>query len=127
MFYTGILSSFGDPAGLGLGATTIASSKLGGDDAVGGSTEIDISNLFVSLGPVGGLVYVVVVFYMFQTTIRYVLRTNSVGGIAVLALLVAITGNWLTGSQYAVVAIVWLCIGMIDQLNKNWEREQLPA
>jgi hypothetical protein len=119
LFYTGILSSLVNPWGMGLGATTQAAGKLGGTAS---NTENDVSNMFVSLGPIGGVIYLIVLFWMFRTTIMYSRRTGSTIGLAMLGVQICIAGHWLNGGHYAVATLLWFCIGVIDRLNANWER-----
>jgi hypothetical protein len=93
-----------NPLGLGTGVTTRAD-KFG---ASGLGTEIDLSNAFVSLGPLGGLLFLVVI------------RSGDVAPFAVMGVLVVTLGQWLNGGQYAVAPLIWLCIGWA---NHEWNRQ----
>jgi hypothetical protein len=39
--------------------------------------------------------------------------------LAGVGILVSIGGQWLTGSHYAMSALVWLCIGSIDKFHRD--------
>ena len=56
MITTGFLEGIKNPLGHGLGSTTFAAQKFGTDNS-GGSSELDFSDMFISLGLVGGLLY----------------------------------------------------------------------
>jgi len=109
----GLKSGFASPAGLGLGATTIAASKYGGQAV---STELDLSNVMVSLGILGGVLYVVIVATVFVTALRWWSVTRSPSSLAMLGICFATIGGWLIGGEYSMVAIVWFCIGSMERL-----------
>ncbi len=121
LFYTGILSSFVNPAGVGLGATTNAAGKLATRDTIVAGTEFDVSNMFVSLGPVGGLIYLALLFRTVQVLIKYARRSDTVEAMAVFGLFVCGAGHWLNGGHYSIAALIWFCVGVIDKLNREWE------
>jgi len=109
----GLKSGFTSPAGLGLGATTIAASKYGGQAV---STELDLSNVMVSLGILGGVLYEVIVAIVFVTALRWWSIARSPSSLAMLGICIATIGGWLIGGEYSMVAIVWFCIGSMDRL-----------
>lgn len=109
----GLKSGFTSPAGLGLGATTIAASKYGG---LAASTEFDLSNVMVSLGILGGALYEVIVALVFVTALRWWTVGRSPASLVMLGVCVATIGSWLIGGEYSMVAIVWFCIGSMDRL-----------
>ena len=109
----GLKSGFRSPAGLGLGATTIAASKYGG---LAASTEFDLSNVMVSLGILGGVLYEVIVAAVLVNALRWWAIARSPAGLAMLGVCVATIGSWLIGGEYSMVAILWFCIGSMDRL-----------
>jgi hypothetical protein len=109
----GLESGFTSPAGRGLGATTIAASKYGGQSV---STELDLSNVMVSLGILGGVLYVVIVATVFVTALRWWSITRSPVSLAMLGICIATIGGWLIGGEYSMVAIVWFCVGSMERL-----------
>ena len=105
----GVRSGIATPLGFGPGATNLAAARLGGGGG-GGSTEIDISNAFVSLGLLGGVVYVAILILAFRGVVRRYLAGEPLA-LAVLALLVTCLGQWLTGGLYALMPLFWFLLG----------------
>jgi len=112
MFLNGFVSARRNPAGYGLGSTTMAAGKFGGR---GGGTEYDISDCFVALGVPGGLAYMVIVGMVLWYCVRWWMTTRSVVPLAILGVLVLGMGTWLHGTNYSLVPIWWLSIGAIDR------------
>lgn len=118
-FLGGIASAFHNPLGRGLGATTLASGKFG---ALGGSTEVDLSDVFVSLGLVGGLLYAAIIAVVLASAFRCWRRTRSLTALRTLGILFLALGSWLSGARYAACMLIWLVIGTLDRV----EREAAP-
>jgi hypothetical protein len=92
------------PAGHGAGASTLATNaKL--------DTENDISNSFVNLGIVGGLLYVAIVVLMFRVVFERYVRRRDALSFAIAGLLVVSLGQWLNGAEYAVTPLFWFLAG----------------
>jgi hypothetical protein len=104
----GFLRSIQHP--LGLGTAYLAGDKFA-SPAVG--TEVDISNEFVALGPLGGLLYLALVIVSFIKVAGLYRRRLDPVLLAVAGMLIADFGQWLNGGFYAVAAIVWFVIGWI--------------
>jgi hypothetical protein len=124
---SGLTAGFTVPAGMGLGATTLAASKYGGQMA---STEFDLSNVMVSLGILGGLIYVVIVATAIGTAVRWWKHDRSEVSLATVGVLTGTLGGWLIGEEYSMVAIVWFCIGVMDRLSERprlTRRMSLPS
>jgi hypothetical protein len=117
----GIVSGFTSPAGLGLGATTLAASKYGKNTV---STEVDLSNVMVSLGIIGGVLYEVIAAFVFVTALRWWTLERSPLSLATLGVIVATFGAWLIGGEYSMVAIAWFCIGAVDRLGGDAQLER---
>ena len=111
---SGLMAGFTAPAGIGLGATTLAAAKYGGQAA---STEFDLSNVMVSLGILGGVLYVVVVTTAIASAVRWWKRERSDVALATVGVLTGTLGGWLIGGEYSMVAIVWFCVGVMDRLS----------
>jgi hypothetical protein len=126
MGVSGIVRGIYYPFGQGLGATTIAA-RYSDDDAAVGSTEIDITNMFASLGFAGGVLYTVIVAKVMLMSFRLIRYQRSIQSIAILGILVAEGGQWLTGSHYAVSSIVWFTIGSLVRQTEEIEGELAPA
>jgi hypothetical protein len=121
MFNSGFSAAVSNPLGHGLGATTIAADKFGdGSGLLGatavGNTEVDLSNIFVSLGVIGGAVYAVIIVSVLLTAFRYWRVSGSFVALAILGILVVELGQWLTGGHYAMSALIWFCVGALDNL-----------
>lgn len=113
LFLSGLVEGFTYPIGHGLGSTTAASSKFGGDPNEG-SSEIDISDMFISLGVIGGLLYLYIVATAMRGALGY-LRTVRRGiSLPVLAILTSSLGSWLIGGQYSTSALMLFLIGAIS-------------
>jgi hypothetical protein len=104
----GILRSIQHP--LGLGTAYLAGDKFA-SPAVG--TEVDISNEFVALGPLGGLLYLALVVVSFIKVAGLYRRRLDPVVLAVAGMLIADFGQWLNGGFYAVAPMVWFVIGWI--------------
>lgn len=108
MVVEGVRRGVADPLGTGPAATSLAGSRLG--ETIGGSTEVDVSNAFVSLGLPGGLLFLGILVLSFRGVIRRYLRGEPLA-LAVVALLVVMLGQWLTGGLYALLPLFWFLVG----------------
>ncbi len=111
MFMNGIRRGVAEPLGHGLGYTTTASVKFGSD---GFSSEVDISNLFLSGGVVGGLIYLVIVILVARTALFNWQRDRGIVALCVSGILLLTVGEWLHGMAYFMSTINWLLIGALD-------------
>jgi hypothetical protein len=122
----GLRSGIVRPAGVGLGATTVAAEKFGTVKDV--HTEVDITNFIVSTGTIGGGLYFAMVVVLFRRLLGYWVRTRSVVALSALGLATVAIGNWTTGGYYAPSSIMWLVLGGIDVcLWRLEERERLTV
>jgi hypothetical protein len=124
---TGIIRAVKYPFGQGLGATTIAGRYSEDDDAATGTTEIDFTNMFASLGFPGGILYLIILGKTFQMTFRLVQYRRSPTTLAILGLLAAQFTQWLNGGQYALASITWFAIGSMVKQTGEMEQELAPA
>lgn len=108
----GFIRGFTEPLGRGLGATTQAAKRFGGSHA---STELDITNMFVSLG-IGGVVYLIFVVITAVTAVQYWMHTRSLVALCLLGILLVTGGGWLIGNRYFITTFSWFCIGALDRL-----------
>lgn len=116
MILNGFAEGFKTPIGKGLGATTIAAQKFGAGE---GSTELDLSNMFVSLGLVGGFLYLAIVGLIFIKAIRYWHQTRTGIALVIVGILFLNFGQWLNGGQYSIAFLIWFCIGTLDRMDKT--------
>jgi len=104
----GFATGVRNPAGHGTGATNIASTLTDGQSI---DSENDLSNAFLNLGLVGGLLYLAVIVGLFRTVFaRYAARPDVLL-FAVAGLLVVSFGQWLNGGLYAVAPLFWFLAG----------------
>jgi hypothetical protein len=108
----GMRGSVSHPLGIGTAASNIAAKKIGGSEQ-GKGTEVDISNAFVSLGLIGGLMLVLVVALTLRRAILRYLRERDPEVLAVIGLLVVMLGQWLNGGNYAMAPLTWLMAGWV--------------
>jgi hypothetical protein len=101
-----------NPFGYGLGSTTLAAMKFGG---VGKGTELDFSNVLVSSGIVGAVLYLIIIFQIFKEVIFLCFNSRNLRYTVVFAILFVTTGNFLSGANYALVPLLWLLIGWMDK------------
>lgn len=108
LFIDGVLSGVRHPLGFGLARTTIAGEELGGGTA---SSEIDVSNTFISLGFVGGCAYVALVVLVLRRALSAAVTRRDAVALGTVGLLVATGGQWLNGGYYALAPLIWCMIG----------------
>lgn len=112
----GFRSALSNPLGRGLGATTIAAAKFGGSRS---GTEVDLSNVFVSLGLVGGVLFALIIGFALATALRLWRRRRQAVLLAIFGVLIIQAGQWLNGGQYAISALVWFLVGSLDRLERK--------
>lgn len=110
------------PLGYGLGATTPAALKYGGHLR---SAEVDLVNVFLSLGIFGGLAYALIMLQTFALAAHYWSITRSPLALTLLGVLILQLGGWLQGGHYALSALDWLCIGALDRFDSEEVEEAL--
>jgi hypothetical protein len=110
---TGILGGIKMPIGYGLGATTMGSGRFGGSASF--SAEIDIANMFYSLGIAGGIAFIGVIVTCFRAAALYWYHTRAYAPLLIIGALASSNGNWLTAGHYSQAALVWILIGCLDR------------
>jgi hypothetical protein len=112
MIANGLLQGIIDPIGHGLGSTTLSSKKFGPGGTLG-SSEIDFSDMFISLGLAGGIVYLYVIFESIRYTLLYIRKVPKTVGMPVLAILASTATSWLIGGQYSTSSMIFFLIGAL--------------
>ncbi|RXS94950.1 hypothetical protein [Silvibacterium dinghuense] len=115
MFLAGLMKGITYPIGYGLGATTLGSSRLGGDSSAAGSSEVDLSDVFTNTGLIGGAVYLWMFFLILKRAIRFGRTAPRVVGLSVLGVIFALLGQWLALGSYAMTPLTWFFIGAISR------------
>jgi hypothetical protein len=123
MFAEGIKEGLKHPLGSGLGATTPAAGRYGG---TGGNSEIDVSNMFITLGVLGGVLYVVIVGWTLYVGFSYFQLSHSLIALFVAGILILLIAQWSSGGMYSLAALVWFCIGSIDRARQSRLSSSVP-
>ena len=110
----GILRGVQTPLGFGLGSTTEAGAKYGGGV---GSTEVDVSDMFLATGVVGGAIYLIIFFLIIRSAFQFWTDTRSLLALCLAGVLAINFFLWLSGGQYAVGTLLWFLIGALDRLH----------
>ena len=122
MLGVGMVSGFTHPYGYGLGASTAAVGKFAGGGAEAMSTETDFGNMFISLGFVGGIIYLVIIARVLWALISdWQLRRQRMS-LMILAILVVTGAAWLIAGQYSSPLLLWLVIGATDSMTRKGQR-----
>ena len=87
-----------------------------------GSTEIDVSNAFVSLGLLGGLTFLGILVLGFTAVVRRYLAGEALA-LPVLALLVVCLGQWLDGRPLCPDALLWFPLGWAQRAAEAGDRD----
>jgi hypothetical protein len=110
MVATGIWQGITNPIGYGLGVTGPAATN---SDV--GTSEMDFSDIFVTCGIVGGVLYLYIMFKMLQQAVQLWQEQRNPIALYALALLASRLGHWDTGGDYAVTPILWFAVGAMDR------------
>lgn len=118
----GFMGSLATPLGRGLGSTTAAAGKYGGE---GGGTEVDYTDMLVSLGLFGGVLYIVFIGVVLKQAFGFWHRQRDPIALATLGILLAQLGHWLHGGQYSTCMIICFSIGAMDRTWRQWKEQTL--
>ncbi|MCZ8516477.1 hypothetical protein O9H85_29640 [Paenibacillus filicis] len=122
MFQSGIIQGLSMPIGRGLGVTTLAGMKLSNN---GASSEVDLSNMMISDGVIGGVIYALIILEALRLAFKEAKASSH--GLIILGILLATLGSWSIGGNYSASAIIWLSIGYLDVLTLKRRRELLTC
>ncbi len=113
MVTSALTNAITHPLGSGLGYTTFAAEKINGSSKTQGSSELDLSDMFVALGVVGGLVYLSIGFMVLLRVLKNVPLVPLRISLCVLALAIATFGHWLVGGQYSTSSLMFFLFGSL--------------
>jgi hypothetical protein len=119
MMIIGIWRGMQNPLGDGLGSTTKAAHKFGKPEGISGSMEVDISNVFLSTGTFGGLIYLWIVILTVKQSIQFWSQHRLLVGLCIAGVLGVTLLNWLAGGRYALTPLIWFLIGSLDRMNAD--------
>jgi len=128
MFGSGILRGILYPIGYGLGSTTLGSGKFGGNEDAAGSSEVDISDIFTTLGIPGGILYFCIFIMILRTAFDYTRTKPKSISLPVIVIFFGMGGNWMALGQYAITPFIWILVGaMVRAKNENDLSKQQAA
>jgi hypothetical protein len=130
LFMGGLMQGIKSPIGSGLGAMSLGAGKFeGGDSDSAGSTEVDISDMFVSNGLIGGALYLVVIVLALWKCIAFSRVAPLYIGLPAMGVLTSLIGGWIATGQYALGPTVWLIIGVMSRYDfaKKTATEKRPV
>jgi len=117
MMLSGVLiGTFQNPVGYGIGSTTIAADRA--NTAIG-DMEVDFSNLFMSLGVVGGVIYLIIIGLVVVRAIQFWNRDRSFISLALVGICVSQLGHYLTGMHFTLTVIIWFSIGSLERISRE--------
>jgi hypothetical protein len=99
--------------GYGLGSTTTAAGKFSSANT---GAEVDFSNMFLSNGLAGGVVYFMLMVRMLILGFRAALDRSLIGLFG-LGVLIATFEQWINGELYVTATVLWIAIGYLDRLS----------
>ncbi|WP_284641741.1 hypothetical protein [Paenibacillus silviterrae] len=114
MFAFGMLEGVKQPLGRGLGSTTLAGAKFAN---TGANSEVDISNMMISDGLIGGTIYLLLVLRTLRVAFAY--KNTNTTGMIMLGILIATLGSWSIGGNYSTCALIWIVIGYLDKVTRE--------
>jgi hypothetical protein len=109
----GFVRTAQQPLGRGTGYTTMAAGRFGEG---GFSTEKDFTDMFISLGVPGGIVYLIILFYAAWLATKYWTRSRSTVALIIIGLLILMAMGWLRAGAYVMTPMVWFCVGAMDRM-----------
>ena len=115
MIFNGLLEGFKAPLGRGIGSTSLAAARFGTGSV---TTESDWSDSFVALGLPGGVLYTFIIVLVLLNAVQQWMKTRSFLSLAILGILLAGVGHWLSGDLYALTMSSWFLIGAQDRAQR---------
>jgi hypothetical protein len=113
IFVGGIVKGFTYPIGTGIGAITLAAGKFTTGKLSTGSSEVDISDVFTTMGFFGGFLYLYIIYMVFRMAFFYVREGALIMSLPYMGLFAALLGAWIALGQYSTAPLVWFCIGSL--------------
>ena len=114
----GLEEGFLNPLGHGLGSTTLAAPRLA-EIAMRDVSEVDVSDMFISLGLIGGLIYLYIVFAAFRRAFPYTQVVSLTVSLPVLWRSGFDRGYVDDGGQYSTSSTVLFLIGALAHEKKD--------
>jgi hypothetical protein len=113
IFVGGIVKGFTYPIGTGIGAITLAAGKFTSGALNTASSEVDISDVFTTMGFFGGFLYLYIIYLVFRMAFFYIREGTAIMSLAYIGLFASLIGAWIALGQYSTAPFVWFCIGSL--------------
>jgi hypothetical protein len=113
IFLGGIVKGFTYPIGTGIGAITLAAGKFATGPLSTASSEVDISDVFTTMGFFGGFLYLYIIYLVFRMSSLYIREGTAIMSLAYMGLFAAMLGAWIALGQYSTAPFIWFCIGAL--------------
>jgi hypothetical protein len=126
-FTNGVEDGFKNPAGAGTASTNIAGRNLSSDTQAGRATDNDVADVFRSLGAVGGLLYLTLIFFAFRAVFTRYSREPRWTLFAAAGVMIVMLGTWLNGGQYALAPLTWFLLGWATRPSVDPPEAEAPA
>ncbi len=114
MVFNGFVYGLKNPLGMGLGMVTLGANKFGTTDGTG-TSEVDISDAFITMGFIGGPLLLFGVCMGFLEAGKFVLSGPRDLSFLLLGLFIGMLGAWIPLGQYAVGPLMWFCVGFLSK------------
>ena len=110
------------PLGRGTGALTIAAGKFKlQDEELGYGSEGDISDMFITTGFIGGVIYSFIIVFTFIKLLEQWQRERQESTLMTLAVLIVTLGWWTSAAHYALPFVIWFLIGSVERRESIWQ------
>jgi hypothetical protein len=103
----GLVDAFRRPLGSGTAAANLAGARAGAP----ASTEVDVTDVFLSLGVLGGLMYLFIVTTILRRVVSQYRQSRDVLLLVTFGFLIVSITAWLKGAHYAAASILWFFAG----------------
>ena len=115
-----------DPVGHGLGSTTLAGGKFQSEATPEGS-EVDFSDMFISLGFVGGTAFLCVIYAAAKRSLAFLREVPLHVALPVLAILSVLLNTWLRAGEYSINAIACFLLGSLAYSENTRSSKPAPV
>ncbi len=117
MMFSGIfMGTVQNPFGWGIGSTTLAAARA---NTMVAEMEVDFTNIFLSMGVVGGVLYLCIIGSIMKRAFNFWRAQRSFIAMAILGICLVQFTNYLRGLHYSLVILVWFTFGALENLTSQ--------